>query len=190
MPVTYSRKEAIANACGPKGPAAGKPMGVRFSLPVSLPIRQPFLVLYTTSKRSSRQFSSQLEARRKVLKSPCDHSAIRNSVVCPLTSDLRPLTSCCLLVPSEVAGLPAANCQLFSVVCHLSSVVCPLTSSPRLGSPRRSIPDSAWCLLLSAWLKHFPFRLLVRPQLHQCGSPPARFRWGIIKCQDSLVPRQ
>ena len=123
MPVTYSRKEAIANACGPKGPAAGKPMGVRFSLPVSLPIRQPFLVLYTTSKRSSRQFSSQLEARRKVLKSPCDHSAIRNSVVCPLTSDLRPLTSCCLLVPSEVAGLPAANWQLFAVVCHLSSVV-------------------------------------------------------------------
>ena len=50
-------------------------------------------------------------------------SEMLSSILCHLTSDLRPLTSCCLLVPSEVAGLPAANWQLFAVVCHLSSVV-------------------------------------------------------------------
>ncbi|MGD8380995.1 MAG: hypothetical protein PVJ11_02530, partial [Syntrophobacterales bacterium] len=47
LPITYLRREAIANACGRQvnATAAGEPMGVSFSLHSNLSDRQPFYVV-------------------------------------------------------------------------------------------------------------------------------------------------
>ena len=64
LPVTYLRKEAVANACGPLGPAAGEPVGVRCSLQFSLSIRQPLFVVPCTLCQKFEAYDVRCEIPR------------------------------------------------------------------------------------------------------------------------------